>query len=166
MPFHDLDLEFEDEEEIKKKKKEAVEVDVDLQFTSPHKHDLPKLVVNNIPMSEVKKLDEVKRNGTNPTITKTVGAVALKTEPSYKNATQEITDLQEKLRKVEFDAQVRVAVAEMKTEVICDLLSDLKVFELQVNQLLVKIHGKNPETKPEVLLIKKLLTELASKKRK
>lgn len=54
MPFHDLDLEFEDEEEIKKKKKEAVEVDVDLQFTSPHKHDLPKLVVNNIPMSEVK----------------------------------------------------------------------------------------------------------------
>ena len=87
-------------------------------------------------------------------------------EGEYDLEGEEIVALRERARKAEFDAEVKVQVAEFKTELLTELLSDMKLMDHQINQLLVRINAKHPDMKQEVLIIKKLLADFTAKKRK
>jgi hypothetical protein len=193
MPFDDLDLEFvDDEEEARRKKKDAVEVDVDLEFQAPEgmSRPLPQSLRpasagtnSNIQRPQLQKPAEI-RNITEarapqapsrpapPTQTsasqqiRTAGSSALQAEGIYDVDSQQIVELREQIRKVELEAQVKVAVAEFKTEFLTEMLSDMKLASHQVEQLLVRINAKHPDLKNEVLMIKKILTDFIAKKRK
>jgi hypothetical protein len=191
MPIDDLDLEFEDEDEAKKKKSEALEVSDDLEFSLPES-GAPKGRPSARPLSanppsnstspnaiaEVKNLAEarkdppVKRPASAPPVNahssapKVVGTSALKEESRPAPQGEEVIDLEEKMRRVEFDARVKVAIAEHKTELLGDLLGDIRLMEHQVGQLLARINTKHSDLKQEVLMIKKILADFTAKKRK
>lgn len=186
MALDDLDLEFEDEEEAKKKKSEAVHVDMDLEFHAqdevkpkPHPNrpspqgGAPRPAPAK-PVAEVKRIDEARVQARRPqaegTAPRIVGANALKSAPvsreEYDLESEEVVQLRERVRKVEFDAEVKVQVAEFKTEIIGELLGDMKLMEHQINQLLVRINAKHPDLKQEALMIKKILADFTTKKRK
>lgn len=98
------------------------------------------------------------------------GANALKAQPvmegHYEVENQEIIELRERARQAEFDADVKVQVAEFKVELLSELLGDMKLMDHQINQLLIRINAKHPDMKQEVLMIKKILADFTSKKRK
>ena len=133
------------------------------------------------PMAQVKKLDDarnappIKRPGTTASASPSptsVGANAMKVqsqplmEDQYDLESEEIVQLRERARKAEFDADVKVQVAEFKTEILSELLGDMKLMDHQINQLLVRINAKHPDMKQEVLMIKKILADFTTKKRK
>ncbi len=190
MAFDDLDLEFEDEEEERKKKNDAVQVDVDLEFHTPES-SLKRPPPGAQPLGVVKKLDDArgaqapaKRPPSAPqhsggpaqlpssashstAIPRSQGSSALKREAEFDDvASSEVVQLRDQMKKVEFAAEVKVAVAEFKTELLSELVGDTKLMEHQVNQLLVRIHAKHPDLKQEVLMIKKILADFTIKKRK
>ncbi len=70
------------------------------------------------------------------------------------------------MRKVQIESEVKVAVAEFKMEYLSEMLSDIKLLEHQIGQLLVRINAKHPDMKNEVLMIKKILADFTTKKRK
>lgn len=96
---------------------------------------------------------------------RSAGSSALQAD-QYDLEGQEILDLREQLRRTEFEADVKVAVAEFKTDILSELLSDTKLMQHQVEQLLVRINAKHPDMKQEVLMIKKILADFNAKKRK
>ncbi len=96
---------------------------------------------------------------------KVSGSEALSEDQMYIES-QQILEMREHVRKVEFQAEVKVAVAEYKTELLSELLSDTKLMQHQVEQLLIRINAKHPDLKQEVLLIKKILADFSGKKRK
>ncbi len=194
MPFDDLDLEFEDEEEAKKKKKEAVDVDVDLDFAvpegaRPRPSQPPKPVaptgtapgMSRPPArpAEVRNIGEARqaqpsvrsaaspqapaRQGTQPRV---AGTSALKEEASFDVDSQQVVEMREEMRRIELQAEVKVQVAEFKTEYLTEMLSDMKLASHQIEQLLIRINAKHPDMKNEVLMIKKILADFVSKKRK
>ena len=140
------------------------------------------------PMAQVQKLDDARaaqqlkrpiapgtpapRSPGEATSPRSAGATALKTqtqpvaEGHYDLESEEIVQLRERARKAEFDADVRVQVADFKTDILSELLGDMKLMEHQVNQLLVRINAKHPDMKQEALMIKKLLADFTAKKRK
>lgn len=187
MPFDDLDLEFEDEEEqVKKKKSDAVQVDVDLEFSSPemgHSKAMPRTPVSmslSSQQAEVKSLDDareaqVKRPPTSaviPNIPRTLGTSALKEDVlpqavfNEAEALNEVKLLRQEIKKVELEAGIKVALAEYKLELFAELNADTKLMQFQIEQLLIRISAKRPDMKQEVLLIKKILADFTTKKRK
>lgn len=184
MALHDLDLEFEDEEEAKKKKNEAVHVDVDLEFSGQNELCAPSLSARPTPTrpgtsssikrsaTAVKPLAQVKNitqaRGTSTLSKRTplvMGANALK-EDLNELESQEVLEMREHIKQVQYEADVKVAIAEFKTDLLTELLSDMKLMEHQVGQLLLRINAKHPDLKQEVLTIKKILADFTSKKRK
>jgi len=93
------------------------------------------------------------------------GSHALSAEQAYFES-QQMLEMRERVKKVEFEAEVKVAVAEFKTDFLSELLSDSKLMQHQVEQLLVRMNAKHPDLKQEILLIKKILADFTSKKRK
>ncbi|MFA5582965.1 MAG: hypothetical protein WDA09_02020, partial [Bacteriovoracaceae bacterium] len=77
-----------------------------------------------------------------------------------------ISQLKERIEQVETEAQIKIAIAEFKTDILSDLMSDIKLLEHQIGGLLNRIHAKHPDLKQEALMIKKLLSDFSSKKRK
>lgn len=75
----------------------------------------------------------------------------------------EIQELRAQVKSIEQDANVKVAVAEAKSEFIIDYVSDAKLASHQINQVLQMIHKKVPGLKPEVLSIKKAMDEFIEK---
>jgi hypothetical protein len=100
----------------------------------------------------------------------TSGANALKTQPvmdgHYDLESEEIVELRARAHKAEFDADVKVQVAEFKTELLSELNGDMKLMDHQINQLLNRINAKHPDLKQEALMIKKILADFTTKKRK
>jgi hypothetical protein len=189
MPFDDLDLEFEDEEESKKKKSDAVQVDVDLEFQAPEGVKTrqapprppngagsgPDPARSNSQTAEVRKIDEARAQIRRPESSRpvphgpaprTVGANAIEESNSYDVESQQIVELREQVKKVQLEADVKVGIAEFKADYLTDLLSDMKLMEHQIGQLLVRINAKHPDMKNEVLMIKKILADFMAKKRK
>jgi len=189
MTLDDLDLEFEDEDEdeAKKKKNDLLHQNVDLEFQMQDTGVQPRPTrpapaawqpsAPQQPMAQVKNLSDARnavqpvRRSTSP-VASTIGANALKVSPGpvmegqYDLESEEIVQLRERARKAEFDADVKVQVAEFKTDLLSELLGDMKLMDHQVNQLLVRIHAKHPDMKQEVLMIKKILADFNAKKRK
>ncbi len=192
MPFDDLNLEFEDEDEVKKKRNEAVHVDVDLEFQAPTgtersrtgaKPQVPAAPAQAAPaaqkpMGTVAQIAEARQaqaapaakrpvtSGSVPLVPQSQGSSALKSDPHYDLESQSLVEMREQMRKVEFDASVKVAVAEFKTEIIGELLGDMKLMEHQIGQLLARMNAKHPELKAEAMTIKKILADFTAKKRK
>jgi len=96
----------------------------------------------------------------------TDGSGALKEQSVYDLESQQVVELQEQMRKVQIESEVKVAVAEFKMEYLSEMLSDIKLLEHQIGQLLVRINAKHPDMKNEVLMIKKILADFTTKKRK
>jgi hypothetical protein len=192
MAFDDLDLEFEDEEESKKKKNEAVHVDVDLEFSTPEVAK-PKAAqptrppgagtAPSIPRpqparpAEVRQINDARAaqaparpaspsRPQAPGQPRVVGTSAIKEEGAYDLESQQVVEMREQMRRVELDAEVKVQVAEFKTEYLTEMLSDMKLAQHQIEQLLVRINAKHPDMKNEVLMIKKILADFTAKKRK
>lgn len=92
------------------------------------------------------------------------GANALDT--SYDLESENIVQMREEMRRVQLESEVKVGIAEFKTEYLTEMLSDMKLLEHQIGQLLVRINAKHPDMKQEVLMIKKLLADFNAKKRK
>lgn len=190
MPFDDLNLEFEDEDEVKKRRNEAVHVDVDLEFQAPVGADRPRTVAKpqaapataaqaapraaaQKPMATVQRIDEARQaakpvvhNNSLPPVPQSSGSSALKVEPHYDLESQNVVEMREQMKKVEFEASVKVAVAEFKTEIMGELLGDMKLMEHQIGQLLARMNAKHPELKAEAMTIKKILADFTAKKRK
>ncbi len=133
------------------------------------------------PGAQVRKIEEArgvapqpaKRPAAVASAAPTAGANAMKIQPAqpvgeghYDLESEEIVALRERARKAEFDAEVKIQVAEFKTELLTELLSDMKLMDHQINQLLVRINAKHPDMKQEALMIKKLLADFTAKKRK
>ena len=95
-----------------------------------------------------------------------VGTSAIKEESAYDLESQQIVEMREQMRRVELEADVRVAVAEFKLELLSEMLSDMKLMEHQIGQLLIRINAKHPDIKNEALMIKKILADFTAKKRK
>ena len=93
-----------------------------------------------------------------------VGSSALET--SYDFESESVVQMREEMRRVQLDSEVKVGIAEFKTEFLSEMLSDMKLLDHQINQLLVRINAKHPDMKQEVLMIKKLLADFNAKKRK
>lgn len=92
------------------------------------------------------------------------GANAL--DMNYDLESENIVQMREEMRRVQIESEVKVGIAEFKTEYLSEMLSDMKLLEHQIGQLLVRINAKHPESKQEVLMIKKLLADFNAKKRK
>lgn len=148
MPFSDLDLEFEDEDEVPRAPTPA-----------PAKAQVQAVQTSTQP--SIKKPEpeapRPKAQGTTPSIPR----------PALK-ASQEATDpdLREQMRKLQIEAEVKVQLAEFKLTYLADLLSDLKLVDHQIGQVLNRINAKHPEAKNELLMIKKILADFIAKKRK
>ncbi len=94
-------------------------------------------------------------------------AATPQTAPQLQSATAVPTeDLHAKMRQMEIDTQVKVLMAEFKTDILTDLLSDIKLLEYQMGGLLNRMYGKHPDLKQEILMLKKLLADFSQKKRK
>ena len=191
----DLEFEDE-EEQNKKKKSEAIHVDGDLEFHTPEgvkaKPAQPQKPIGagtapGIPRpalgkpAEVRKIDEARAAqaqsrpqaspaprpaGAPQTQPRVVGSSALQQEAAYDLDSQQVVEMREQMRKVQLDAEVKVQVAEFKTEYLTEMLSDMKLASHQIEQLLVRINAKHPDMKNEVLMIKKILADFTAKKRK
>lgn len=61
------------------------------------------------------------------------------------------------------EADLKVAIAENETEFLVDYISEAKVLEHKINQILLKIHAKNPAFQKEILAVKKMLKEHTDK---
>ncbi len=95
-----------------------------------------------------------------------VGTSAIKEEGAYDLESQQVVEMREQMRRIEFEAEVKVQVAEFKTEILSEMLSDMKLVEHQIGQLLIRINAKHPDMKNEALMIKKILADFTAKKRK
>lgn len=176
MSFDDLNLEFEDEEDFKKKKSDAVHVDVDLEFQSqgPASMAKPSRPVGQRPTppagfpGNVQALPNrpMPSQQTNPAMTS--GTSAMKIAPISKEQTKSKShdSLMEQVRKIEFEAEVKVRVADFKAEILGEILGDIKFMDHQIGQLLARINTKHPDMKQEVLMIKKILADFTAKKRR
>jgi len=91
-------------------------------------------------------------------------ALQLAPEPSSDDAT--VAGLYQQLEQTKFEARVQVAVAQEKAEFMAEMLSDAKLLQHQVQQLLTRINQKNPALKPELMAIQKALADFLAKKRK
>ena len=61
------------------------------------------------------------------------------------------------------EADLKIAIAENETEFLVDYISEAKVLEHKINQVLLKIHAKNPAFQKEILAVKKMLKEHTDK---
>lgn len=75
----------------------------------------------------------------------------------------EIAELKSQIGAIQSQADVKVAVAEAKSEFVIDYVTDAKLVDHQVNQVLQRIHKRVPGLKNEVLSIKKTMTEFVEK---
>lgn len=190
MALNDLDLEFEDEEVDKKS--DAVSVDHDLEFGTDINISMSKAALEEkaakpapkpsiVAKGPAQESSAPKSHASNPAIinkatsnvrplntTSAMGSSALKVSPQIDHSTDQqlIDELHQRIEKVEFEAQVKVAVAEFKTDILSELLGDIKLLEHQIGGLLNRIYSKHPDLKQEALMIKKLLADFSQKKRK
>lgn len=75
----------------------------------------------------------------------------------------EIENLRSEIQNVQKHADVQVAVAEAKTEFMIEYITNAKLLDHQVNQVLQRIHKKVPQLKNEVLTVKKYMSEFIDK---
>ena len=76
---------------------------------------------------------------------------------------QQINQLQQQLSFVEENANIKVAVAEAEKNYLVEYMSNAKVLDIQITQVLLRINVKAPALKAESQSIKKLINEFLKK---
>lgn len=196
MALDDLDLEFEDEDAEKESDAVSIDVDLEFgtdtnigisrpspeagpkpvakpqavapKPAAPTPAAKPTIVAKTPAASNVRPITP-KKDATGPiknVQAPVAGSSALKLEADPLESNDIVEQLKGRIEQVEIDAQIKIAVAEFKTDILSDLLSDIKLLEHQIGGLLNRVHTKHPDLKQEVLMIKKLLSDFSSKKRK
>ncbi len=121
---------------------------------------------NGAPQPQVRRPVPPAQGGAAPAVARQQVSGSSALETNYDLESENIVQMREEMRRVQFESEVKVAVAEMKTEFLTEMLSDMKLLEHQIGQLLVRINAKHPDMKQEALMIKKLLADFNAKKRK
>lgn len=124
--------------------------------------------------ASVKKLDDVRAKmaqakaqvaktagNTQPAVS---GANALQLAPAGED--MNLAQLVQLVEDTKFEASVQVAVAQEKSVFMAEMLSDAKLLQHQVQQLIVRMNTKHPDLKPELMAVQKALADFLAKKRK
>ncbi len=77
-----------------------------------------------------------------------------------------LAQLVDLIESTKFEARVEVAVAQQMSTYMAEMLSDAKLMQHQVQQLLMRLNQKNAANKPELVAIQKALADFINKKRK
>lgn len=93
----------------------------------------------------------------------TNGSSALQLSPDQDPNLAQLVDL---IETTKFEARVEVAVAQQMSTYMAEMLSDAKLMQHQVQQLLMRLNQKNAANKPELVAIQKALADFINKKRK
>jgi hypothetical protein len=64
------------------------------------------------------------------------------------------------------EADIKIAVAKNETEFLVDYISEAKLMEHKINQMLLKIHAKSPAFQKEIIVVKKLLADHVNRYKK
>lgn len=187
MAIEDLDLEFEDEGESQKG--DALNVEVDLSFSAspesvkelqaqkkgapvqraqaaPTPRPMPKKAptsnnVANINQAKPRVQAQVQAKPTNQ----------VRPTPDYANDSvgdiaelrAEIESLKQQMQSVQHQASIKIAVAEAERDYMVEFVSNAKVMDHQVTQILTRINKKVPALNSEVQTIKKYVNEFIKK---
>jgi hypothetical protein len=190
MAIEDLDLEFEDEEEGVKS--DALEVDTDLSFSASPDEDLrgvrvkptskkrPQRKVADAIESPSHAKGKASANVANinearPARTRAQVRPTGQSNPSpniaYANddheelqqLKSEIEQLKLQMQNLTHQADVKIAVAEAEKEYLVEYVSNAKVLDHQVTQILQRINKKVPALASEAQTIKKYMNEFLKK---
>lgn len=190
MAIEDLDLEFEDENE--QERTDALDVDVDLSFSAnedaepqsapakpvPNKRPRPAPKAAQRPTPRAQAQPANNSNVTNiseaqPARSKVQARPTsqVQPQPDYANESlgdiaqlkSEIETLKNQIQKIQHQADVKVAVAQAEKEYLVEVVSNAKVLDHQVTQILTRINKKVPALGSEVQTIKKYVSEFVKK---
>ena len=178
MGIEDLELEFEDENE-ESKQTEAVDIGVDLSFAAhddrPQAHDVSqphiiksstqtgirvpdskhdKSAVHKVPPKEAKVINHPQnksRSSENHQISAPRQQVS-HSEVRNTNSIQNLSDIEKQYIQ-------KFAKLEAEKNIMIEIVSNSKLLDFQITQILMRIHAKNPALKKETQQIKKYLTE-------
>jgi hypothetical protein len=64
----------------------------------------------------------------------------------------------------QLDAEIRVAIAEARGDMLAEFLSEAKLLEYKINHMLSKLNSKNPQVLKYISTIKQFLAEFVRKK--
>lgn len=188
MAIEDLDLEFEDETEAEKG--DALDVDVDLSFSaSPEsvkqhmsqkrpqsaapkprpKAATPKPQPRKPTQNNVSNIQEARPKARPQAQAKPMSQAS--PTPDYaEHNMQEISELRSEIeylksqiQAIQHQADIKVAVAEAQTSYMVEVVSNAKVMDHQVTQILTRINKKAPALGSEVQTIKKYVSEFLKK---
>ena len=186
MAIEDLDLEFEDEETSSGS--DALEVDVDLSFSAsaeenskgvrvkpaskraaPSKGDAVESprIGRKSPTPKVSNINEARtrqRPQARP-------RPQQQPSPSYANEgsedvkrlREEVEQLKAQMSKIQHQADLKIAVAEAEKEYLVEYVSNAKVLDHQVTQILQRISKKVPALGAEAQAIKKYMNDFVKK---
>jgi hypothetical protein len=185
MAIEDLDLEFEDDEEVSGT--EALDVDVDLSFSAneeeeaaaqgrptPRKRPKPRtenseedspIAEENISdIGQARARSRVNPRPAKPNVdNRANGSNTGGGSGDINDLRHEIAILKQQMQAIEHQADVRVAVAEAEKDYLIEYVSNAKVLDHQVTQVLGRINKKVPQLATEVKMIKKYMNEFLSK---
>lgn len=184
MAIEDLDLEFEDDEE--KGKGDAVNVDIDLSFaaSNENKNSTPnggrvKPVTKTQPKQntrvDLKIVEGVDENfdlgdssaptkgknnksSTASNRQKTSGAL-----DDIKKLQLEVENLKLQIKHTQDNADLKLAVAQAEKNYLIEYVSNAKVLDVQITQILLRMNSKAPIIKQDAQAVKKLLNEFVQK---
>ncbi len=183
MAIEDLDLEFEDDEEVSGT--EALDVDVDLSFSAneeeeaaakgrpaPRKRPRPRgpgpADSEDSPAEE--NIADIGQARARTRANTQAGKPNLNNRANGNTGNGDINDLREEIailkqqmQAIEHQADVRVAVAEAEKEYLIEYVSNAKILDHQVTQVLSRINKKVPQLATEVKMIKKYVNEFLGK---
>jgi len=188
MAIEDLDLEFEDE--VESTKGDALNVDVDLSFSAspeavkehmaqrrpvPTKAPTPKsqVAVESKPAPEkVTQGNVANINQAKPRPQVQARPTSqVKPTPDYANdqvgelaqLRAEVEYLKQQMQSAQHQADIKIAVAQAEKDYLVEFVSNAKVMDHQVTQILTRINKKVPALSSEVQTIKKYVGEFLKK---
>lgn len=161
MGIKELDLEFERETNGASKNDDALDVNVDLSFSANNQAEkkparevraMPVPILKDAPRPEnkVRNIQEARPSTPAPN----AAMAELKSE---------INNLKAEMQLIKQTNDVALAVSEAEKEYLIEYISNAKLLDHQVTQMLVSIHKKVPALAGEVQGIKKVLQEFLQK---
>ena len=166
--LNDLDLEFEDEEstqeENQAKKTGIVDAEeigfnlleggADLAASQVGEKTVERAIneiVSNPAEAESERKEEVKSNN--------------KSDYKFGEELKRVGN-QNPLLQAEYEASLKIKVLEKSTEFLLKNAQAAKILELQVNDIINRIHKKVPGLKPELVRLKKILSDYSEESKK
>lgn len=160
MGLKELDLEFETEKEAASSNGDALDVDVDLSFSATNEEKKPaSREARNKPIPILRDSPQASQKNV-----KNIEAARPQPQPQVSGAAvnelkNEIEKLKAEMRAMKQSNDVALAVSEAEKEYLVEYISNAKLLDHQVTQMLKSIHKKAPAVVGEVQGIKKYLQE-------